>query len=216
MVYSVFSTCCQQAGFEHNAAGYEHSVTLQLTQMSCCVLAGPAAAVAAAFGDSAKAGRKLKQVTVFYDTPAAAGSTSVGLNANAAVSAVPVLGVGTPSRLFCTLGSVSSATSVWWSGLQCCLCLQERAGLQLTVLLHDGPFAAAAEAVAVQIMRTAVQATVKHLWFPCPCADYGWFLQQLCLIPVSTAASLQLRPDGTVQSATGASVTSSTGIANPL
>jgi hypothetical protein len=46
--------------------------------------AGPAAA--AAVGDSPKAGRKLKQVTVFYDTPAAAGSTSVGLNANAAVS----------------------------------------------------------------------------------------------------------------------------------
>jgi hypothetical protein len=48
----------------------------------CC--AGPAAAAAA--GDSSKAGRKLKQVTVFYDTPAAAGSTSVGVNANAAVS----------------------------------------------------------------------------------------------------------------------------------
>ncbi|KAF6254996.1 hypothetical protein COO60DRAFT_263259 [Scenedesmus sp. NREL 46B-D3] len=55
-----------------------------LVLVACSVLAGPAAAAAAA-GDSSKAGRKLKQVTVFYETPAAAGSTSVGLNANAAL-----------------------------------------------------------------------------------------------------------------------------------
>uniref|UniRef100_A0A383VL49 Uncharacterized protein n=1 Tax=Tetradesmus obliquus TaxID=3088 RepID=A0A383VL49_TETOB len=92
-----------------------------LVLVACSVLAGPAAAAAAsADGGSSRAGRKLKQVTLFYDTPAAAGSTSVGLNANAALrpdgtvhaatgaSVTSSTGIANPLPYWLTLGAYNN------------------------------------------------------------------------------------------------------------
>ena len=60
---------------------------LQLDNVGDILQSVPAVAAAV----SARPQRQLKQVTLFYDTPAAAGSTSVGLNGNVQVRVQTVL-----------------------------------------------------------------------------------------------------------------------------
>jgi hypothetical protein len=62
----------------------------------------------------ASAGRRLKQLTLFYDTPGASGSTSLDLSANAGVGEMVQLRV--PVVHACMYASAQARTRMHWVG----------------------------------------------------------------------------------------------------